>query len=646
MKKPATIALMLLLQVFVGLGQPLAVATYNLRGDDPRDVGNEWSARKYMVSDQIRRHKLDLIGIQETNVNMVADLMSTIPDLDSIGAFTKVTTGILYNKRRLALLDHGNFYLSATPDQESKGWDAKFKRMCVWGSFKDRLTGHEYTIFNSHFDHVGVMSRTNSIELLLEKSKQIAGNADQILMGDLNTTQYDSNYLNINNSGLFKDCYNLALNNREKLRGTGNGFNIHRRQRIRVDHIFLSGKLQSYEYNILTELYNEHTASDHYAVMSLIGPKTNDLGDLYRQFPEDFENITTVIPRYGNIKVRSRTGEWLFKGGILGGSIGNDRPTSGNHAVRLINNNPEPVYLQMNFDVPEGASRVTVQHGIYAADSACRWQLEYSTNQGRTWKETGPVVVSHQAEKQQAIFVLDITGKVRFRIKKMAGTENNGRLSIDDFTIYKRSATGPERVNVPLLAWQFSPFPDQGAKKARSSFNAKGIEQTVFKRGAGLSAFAGDSSLASVRPGFTVVAGKPVRDTSEAILAESFFEFTVQVANRFDAALQTLDLRAMSTGTVKKIWYWKYSLDGKSFRALAKPFEFTDSFASSQTTIDLSVNPDLQHLTNGQQVYFRLYVAGLEGRDDLISIGSVHRDENNESGADYALILTGLIKKK
>lgn len=55
------------------------------------------------------------------------------------------------------------------------------------------------------------------------------------------------------------------------------------------------------------------------------------------------------------------------------------------------------------------------------------------------------VIEAKSKVKQQAEFPLDIEGKVRFRIVKLAlGNEkgdpsiSNGRLSIDDFAVYKK----------------------------------------------------------------------------------------------------------------------------------------------------------------------------------------------------------------
>ena len=103
MKKIFQIVLIVCLSVGYSKGQQLTVATYNLRGDDPRDVGNEWAGRKFMVTDQIQKHKFDLIGMQETNANMVGYLTSVLPKFDSIGVFQKLEPEFYLIKRGYSL---------------------------------------------------------------------------------------------------------------------------------------------------------------------------------------------------------------------------------------------------------------------------------------------------------------------------------------------------------------------------------------------------------------------------------------------------------------------------------------------------------------------------------------------------------------
>ncbi len=98
----------------------------------------------------------------------------------------------------------------------------------------------------------------------------------------------------------------------------------------------------------------------------------------------------------------------------------------------------------MNFDVTEGASKVTVFYGKYYTDPRSTFRLEYSVNGGTSWTALTPDI-SDMPERgsNQATFMVNISGNVRFRINKRglgtsSATIQNGRLCIEDMAVYKK----------------------------------------------------------------------------------------------------------------------------------------------------------------------------------------------------------------
>jgi hypothetical protein len=138
-----------------------------------------------------------------------------------------------------------------------------------------------------------------------------------------------------------------------------------------------------------------------------------------------------------------KTGNWLLDQAILANTSGRDRfnPT-GLQCIRMQQNLAVPGYVQMNFNVPNGASKVSLLYGAYYNDASSSFALEYSKDNGLTWVQTGNVISDASAVAKTATFLMDITGPVRFRVKKLGlgttnnTTINNGRLSIEDFAIY------------------------------------------------------------------------------------------------------------------------------------------------------------------------------------------------------------------
>lgn len=179
--------------------------------------------------------------------------------------------------------------------------------------------------------------------------------------------------------------------------------------------------------------------------------KSEDLaypsGRLYQGWPETFEEPDTVKAGYAKWPVILPTGNWTFDQSLLGNTVGRDRIVSGKLAVRFQQNLKTPAYLQMNFDVPKGASKVTFWYGAYYTDRSSTFQLEYSVDQGKTWKIIGqPISDAHPTSvslvAKQAVFLMNISEPVRFRINKLGlgtsnNTINNGRLGIDDIAIYQ-----------------------------------------------------------------------------------------------------------------------------------------------------------------------------------------------------------------
>jgi len=177
----------------------------------------------------------------------------------------------------------------------------------------------------------------------------------------------------------------------------------------------------------------------------------NPSGPVYAGYPEDFESPDdSQKASYAGKDIDLRTGNWRLEQCLLGTTTGRDRIVSGAQAIRFQQNlgPSSPSYLQMNYDLHNGATKVTFWYGCYYTDAASSFVLEASTNQGGSWQQIGGVIsdpakTSETITPKQATFVMDIEGNVRFRIRKLPlGTTSiptieNGRLGIDDVAIYQ-----------------------------------------------------------------------------------------------------------------------------------------------------------------------------------------------------------------
>jgi hypothetical protein len=171
-------------------------------------------------------------------------------------------------------------------------------------------------------------------------------------------------------------------------------------------------------------------------------------GPLYGGFPEDFESPDAAQKGSYNMtaidnNINLKTGNWKLYYAILATTAGRDRfNPAGKQCIRMQQQLDFDAYVQMNFDLPNGASKVTFSYGAYYTDASSTIKLEYSQDGGVTWQQTGEKVSDASAESKVAIFLMDIKGAVRFRINKLGlGPTNgtsvfNGRLSIEDFAVF------------------------------------------------------------------------------------------------------------------------------------------------------------------------------------------------------------------
>ncbi|SEW43359.1 DUF5689 domain-containing protein [Chitinophaga arvensicola] len=177
-----------------------------------------------------------------------------------------------------------------------------------------------------------------------------------------------------------------------------------------------------------------------------ISDVSNASGPLYTGYPEDFESPdASAKGSYAAAVVNLKTGLWLLDQAILANTKDRDRfNPAGKQCIRMQQNLSTPAYVQMNYDLPSGASKVTLSYGAYYTDASSTWNLQYSTDHGVTWTVTGKNIKDAGPVAKTATFLVDIKGPVRFRICKLGlGASNgvdilNGRLSIEDVAIFQQ----------------------------------------------------------------------------------------------------------------------------------------------------------------------------------------------------------------
>lgn len=253
---------------------PMNVATYNLRLNIPSDGANAWPHRKDAVKALIQYHEIDLFGTQE-------GLADQIDDLAGMPGFAYVGVGrddgrragefaaIFYRTARFQVIQHGDYWLSETPEKPGKGWDARCcNRIATWAKMRDLRTGTEFYVFSVHFDHEGVVARRESAHLMLRKMRELAGALPLLCLGDFNATP-ESEPIAIMSAGL-RDAFRVSAAPPYGPVGTFNDFKLDAALTDRIDYIFVNARVKVLNYAALTDSSGARFPSDHLPVVARV----------------------------------------------------------------------------------------------------------------------------------------------------------------------------------------------------------------------------------------------------------------------------------------------------------------------------------------------------------------------------------------
>jgi len=252
--------------------QEIKVITYNIRYDNPGDGENRWDARKENLVGLLRGYDPDFFGIQEGLLHQVKYMDSLLADYSFIGKGRDdgMEAGefcaVFFKKAQFLLLQQGLFWLSETPDVPSRGWDAALNRICVYGLFESVNSRHRFLVFNTHLDHIGILAREKSLELIQNRANVL--NPDHlpvIILGDFNLTPGDRAFDNLLRE--YTDSRSAYTGEISGPEGTFNAFRFDLPVSERIDYVFIhQGKSEIKAYRVIADAYEGLYPSDHFPV--------------------------------------------------------------------------------------------------------------------------------------------------------------------------------------------------------------------------------------------------------------------------------------------------------------------------------------------------------------------------------------------
>lgn len=234
---------LLTVSLFSLCSQEISFMTYNIRYDNPNDKEDAWQNRKADLVSLLNTYHPDFAGTQEGLLHQLEFIKENAGDYSYIGvarddgAQAGEFTALFYNHTQFDLLSEETFWLSETPEQVSRAWDAALPRICTYGIFRMRNSDIKIHVYNTHFDHVGKIARKQSAALIIDHMRKSTTKDDfVILMGDFNCESSDDPITLIKtylDDGL--EQINGQLNGPP---GTFNGFDTKHIPERRIDYIF------------------------------------------------------------------------------------------------------------------------------------------------------------------------------------------------------------------------------------------------------------------------------------------------------------------------------------------------------------------------------------------------------------------------
>ena len=266
------IAAFALMSIACNRTSEIKVMSYNIRlssGTIKADSIYHWEHRKQASLNLMHEENPTVFGLQEACPDQMDYMVENLPEYGYIGVGRDdgkrkgEFMSIFYKKEEVEFIDGGTFWLSETPDEVSKGWDAACFRTCTWALLKKKDTGKKFVYMNTHLDHMGKVAREESIKLIVERAEKLTGGKLPVFI----TADFNSPTSN----AIFKPMQEAMLDARVEApvtddRGTLNCWGT-TPPGVVIDHVFYRGA-EAQKFEVLRDKnYGAPYVSDHYPVM-------------------------------------------------------------------------------------------------------------------------------------------------------------------------------------------------------------------------------------------------------------------------------------------------------------------------------------------------------------------------------------------
>ncbi len=171
----------------------LTAMSFNIWGGNASTV----AARTQHVIERIKSVMPDTIGLQESGAPWIKALKAGLADeYVYVGEAadpnaTGESSGIMYRKSTLRLIDSGTKWLTDTPDKVSKYPESEYIRVMTYAVYERISDGKRFVHINTHPDHTGSPGtiRLKQLKVVIKYAQEHFSDLPIVLTGDLNATE-------------------------------------------------------------------------------------------------------------------------------------------------------------------------------------------------------------------------------------------------------------------------------------------------------------------------------------------------------------------------------------------------------------------------------------------------------------------------
>lgn len=253
----------------------LRAMSFNIRYGTANDGVNSWPNRRELAIGVIRDFNPGVLGVQEALRFQLDEIRVELPWLGEVGVGRDdgkeagEYSAILYDTRRLTLLEQGTFWLSETPDVPgSKSWGNNITRIATWARFCDSITRKDFVVLNTHWDHESQNAREKSAHQIVRWLAAHASGMPLMVMGDFNSGEQNRAFRTLLTAGdIGVHLRNTFSHSADEEVGTYHAF-AGRRDGEKIDAILVSPNWGFMGGRIVRTSDGDRYPSDHFPVVA------------------------------------------------------------------------------------------------------------------------------------------------------------------------------------------------------------------------------------------------------------------------------------------------------------------------------------------------------------------------------------------